>query len=331
MLTNRQAEIESPTVTDQGTPPPNWYTDPADESQYRYWDGSVWTEHRAPRLVEEERKTLRGPIRLFGDSFSLLRRQWRGCAVAALVLIAAQFLLIVLFRYSADQVLMGEFDETWSRFSDPATTPEDQAYFESLESDFSVSNFVAAATGLLVCWVASKLLTATVARLTLRDLRGDTITVSKVSRQAWRRIPRLIGLDLQVLVLALLLVAIIVLVAVTVPLLLILVIPVVLFALFLSNPIVSLAYVVASVGPAKSSLSYAFRLVRGHFWGTLGRILLVTVVVLGVLLVVSGVTSQFGLFWALQELINAVISVVASLLITIASAILYFDLGGESD
>ena len=189
MLTNRRAEIESPTVTDQGTPPPNWYTDPADESQYRYWDGSVWTEHRAPRLLEEERKTLRSPDRLFVDSFSLLRRQWRGCAVAALVLIAAQFLLIVLFRYSADQVLMGEFDETWSRFSDPATTPEDEAYFESLESDFSVSNFVAAATGLLVFWVANKLLTATVARLTLRDLRGDTITVSKVSRQAWRRDP----------------------------------------------------------------------------------------------------------------------------------------------
>ncbi|MYI15810.1 MAG: DUF2510 domain-containing protein, partial [Acidimicrobiaceae bacterium] len=26
-------------------PPADWYTDPEDESQYRYWDGSSWTEH----------------------------------------------------------------------------------------------------------------------------------------------------------------------------------------------------------------------------------------------------------------------------------------------
>ena len=28
------------------TPPPNWYPDPADTSQLRWWDGTQWTEHR---------------------------------------------------------------------------------------------------------------------------------------------------------------------------------------------------------------------------------------------------------------------------------------------
>jgi hypothetical protein len=28
--------------------PANWYPDPHDASQLRYWDGQQWTEHRAP-------------------------------------------------------------------------------------------------------------------------------------------------------------------------------------------------------------------------------------------------------------------------------------------
>lgn len=29
-------------------PPPDWYVDPEDGTQYRYWDGAAWTDHRAP-------------------------------------------------------------------------------------------------------------------------------------------------------------------------------------------------------------------------------------------------------------------------------------------
>jgi hypothetical protein len=31
------------------TPPAGWFTDPQDATQFRYWDGTAWTEHRAPR------------------------------------------------------------------------------------------------------------------------------------------------------------------------------------------------------------------------------------------------------------------------------------------
>lgn len=30
-------------------PPAGWHPDPEDKNQWRYWDGSQWTEHRAPR------------------------------------------------------------------------------------------------------------------------------------------------------------------------------------------------------------------------------------------------------------------------------------------
>ena len=31
------------------TPPAGWFPDPQDATQYRYWDGTAWTDHRAPR------------------------------------------------------------------------------------------------------------------------------------------------------------------------------------------------------------------------------------------------------------------------------------------
>lgn len=29
--------------------PAGWFPDPQDQSQWRYWDGQIWTDHRAPR------------------------------------------------------------------------------------------------------------------------------------------------------------------------------------------------------------------------------------------------------------------------------------------
>jgi hypothetical protein len=31
------------------TPGAGWFVDPEDPTQYRYWDGTAWTEHRSPR------------------------------------------------------------------------------------------------------------------------------------------------------------------------------------------------------------------------------------------------------------------------------------------
>ena len=319
-------------------PPSNWYTDPTDESQYRYWDGSAWTEHRAPRHVDVARGGLRSSGDLLSDSFSLLRRQWRGCTFAALVSIAAQVLLAVLLLFAADNILMGELGEIWERGSRPGfdpTTPEDEAYFESLEFDFSVVNFVPAVLGLLITWVMANVSTATVVLLALGDLRSRASSLSEVLRQAFRRVPRLMGLQLQLAVLALVAAAIVVLPAFAAPALLFLLIPALVIAFILSLAVVYLASVVASAGPSEPSLRYAIRLVRGRFWGVLGRMLLVLLVVMVISIVTSTVfglaTSSLGaLSWS-GQMISTVTSVVLGLLVTVASVIIYDDLGGESD
>ena len=34
-------------------PAPDWYPDPDDPTQLRYWDGSIWTENRSPAVAEQ--------------------------------------------------------------------------------------------------------------------------------------------------------------------------------------------------------------------------------------------------------------------------------------
>lgn len=42
------------------TAPPAWFPDPEDPTQYRYWDGAAWTEHRAPRSTTSEQLSKAG-------------------------------------------------------------------------------------------------------------------------------------------------------------------------------------------------------------------------------------------------------------------------------
>lgn len=334
MLTNSGAEVESPPVSDESTAPPDWYTDPDDESQYRYWDGSAWTEHRAPRHVVEETPALRGVNRLIADSLRILRRQWRGWIFVALLSVVAYVLVAVLFVYSADLVLNGELDEIIERISEPGfdpETPENEAYFESLEVDLSIWNFVPAVLGALFAWFVSNLVTAAITLLTLADERGDDQRHSAVLTKALKRVPRLIGVDLQFVVLVAAVSAVTLLVAATVPLMLIVVIPVLIVAGIWGLPVAFLAYVVASIGPAQWSLGYAYRLVRGRFRATFGRLLLLLVIVTVFAVMTELVAGQLGLSWVLSDVLIGAVSTVLSLLLSIATAIVYLDLGGESD
>lgn len=276
---------------------------------------------------------MRGVNRLIVDSVRILRRQWRGWIVVAVLSVVAYVVGAVLLVYSADLVLNGELDEILERISnlDRYSEAGNRAYFESLEFDFSIWNFVPAVFAVLLIWLVTNLVTATIALLTLSAERGDDQSPSAVLAKACKRIPRLVGVDLQLVAVAAAVVAVTALSAVTVPLMLIVVVPVLIVAGIWSFPIILLAYVVASVGPARWSLGYAGRLVRGRFWGTLGRLLLLLLITAVISLIVEVVTGQLGLFWILSEVLNGAVSTVLSLVFSIATAIIYLDLGGESD
>ena len=337
------AGLESPDVSD--LPPADWYTDPEDESQYRYWDGSVWTEHRAPRHTDhaEDRDAapngMRGPGQLIANTFSLTRRRWRGCAAVALIYIVSEVAAVVLVIVSASDILMGELGEVWGRVSEPGvdlTQPEHEAYFRSLEFDLAPVNFVPALLGLLALWVASNVMQAAVTRIALGDLRDRPPTTSDALRQALGRVPRLIGLDLQIVAIFLVAVLAVILAGIGAPLLLLPLIPAFIVGSVYAYVITPLAYAVASAGPRRWSLPYGARLVRGRFWATLGRLLLVFLVLLAVslavwLAVTVAGTSAGPAFQLVSQLVQTVVGAGLAVVGLVAVAILYHDLGGESD
>ena len=325
-------------------PPADWYTDPEDESQYRYWDGSAWTEHRAPRRADPagdqdaDADAMRGAGELLGNTFSIARRQWRGCGLAALISLAAQVVMVVLLIITANAVLMGELGEILDRIFDAERldTPETEAYFESLEFDWSPVNFLPAALSMLIVWVASNVVKASVALLALADLAGHASSVSGAFKQALPRVPRLMGLDVQLFVILVTAAVVAVATAAVAPVLLVLLIPAFIAVVVYAIPVVSVAYVVAAAGPARWSLPYAAQLVRGRFWGSLGRMLLVMVVVSAISFAVAlpfaiGGAFAGSTFQFVSQAIQAVVGTAVGILSWVAPAILYHDLGGESE
>ena len=330
-------------------PPADWYTDPEDESQYRYWDGSSWTEHRAPRHTDpaDEPDTaaggLRGPSRLVADTFSLTGRRWRSLAAPALIHIASDMLALGLLLVSANTILMGELGEIWARISEPGVdlaAPEHEAYFESLELDLAPVNFVPVALGLLALLVASNVMQAAVTRVALSDLKDRALTTPDALRQALARVPRLIGLDAQTLAIIVVATLATVLVGIGAPLLLIPLIPALIVASVYGLAVLPMAYAVASVGPRTWSLQYGARLVRGRFWATLGRMLLVLLLMFAFSLVTAFVfglaigaagSSAGTVFELVSQLVQSVVGAGLAVVAIVAAAILYHDLGGESD
>lgn len=333
-------------------PPADWYTDPEDESQFRYWDGSAWTEHRALRhgrpdaSPEPEPGEMRRPGQLIASSLSIARRRWRSCAAAGLIYLAALVMAVVLFIAGGNNLLRGELGEIWDRITDPGfdpQSPEQTAYFESLELDLSVVNLATILLGVVAFWIAHNLLQATVARVALHDLRNPSLSPSGALRQGLRRVPRLVGIDLQVLAMLVVAVFAVVIAESAAPVLLIPLIPALLVAAVFAAVVVSLAYVVASVGPATPALAYSARLVKGRFWRTLVRMLLVVVVLTAASLVAGLIITFVFAFigaWTgsesvgiqvVSQLAQTVVGTGITIVGVIALAIIYHDLGGESD
>ena len=326
-------------------PPADWYTDPEDESQYRYWDGSSWTEHRAPRIAEPDTETgdaphgMRSPSTLVADTFSLTGRRWRSLAATALIYISSQVLALVLLIVSADDILMGELGEIWDRVTEPGvdlTQPEHEAYFQSLELDLALVNFGPALLALLALWVASTLMQAAVTRIALSDLKDRSLTTSDALRQALGRVPRLMGVNLQIAAIFLVVLLAAVLAGFGAPALLIPLIPAFIVGGVYMLVVMPLAYVVASAGPRRWSLPYGARLVRGRFWASLGRLLLIFLLLFAVSLAVGLVigvaaASAGTTFNLVSQLVQTVVGAGLAVVAIVAAAILYNDLGGESD
>jgi hypothetical protein len=60
-------------------PAAGWYTDPRDPALYRFWDGTGWTEHRAPKYRQQT-----PPVKAPGNGLSAAAMV---CGLCAFVII----------------------------------------------------------------------------------------------------------------------------------------------------------------------------------------------------------------------------------------------------
>lgn len=330
-------------------PPPDWYDDPEDLSQYRYWDGSQWTDHRAPRhRVGPEHR----PIgELLTGTGRLLRANWRPFlaiyALTAVVYLAAEQLVRVGFDNVFGNTLTAMLDEieTLDTAAEGAGAAIEDRWNDVQDRIGSLSPTTAAtgvllmAIGGLAAVVANIIQVTALGHLAMRRLAHQPASATAALRAGLGRVLRIVGVALMLfvmlcavcmvasLVLAVLTVAVGVLGATVVGVLGFLA---AVAAFVLGVPLALVTLMTAAVGPAEPSMRYARKLLRGAYWATLGRTVFVLVlfaIALGVILLVAALAGLVAS--PLYTVTLYVLGVLPETFLIIALFTVYRDLGGE--
>lgn len=322
-------------------PPADWYPDPNDDRQYRYWDGESWTEHYAPRRIGNKP---RPTGELINDSVAMLRRHWRVyLAVAAVSAVIAAIVTELSYRAGIDfidRALGGELDEIISRITSPdfdPTTQETADYFSSIGFDPYLGALGWAVLWYLLSTVALLFGMASVARAAVADLQGRTPTTSDAFLGGLGRLGRVFGVWLQIwtaIVVMILIVVISAFLSFLLATLLVLAAVALGVAFF---PVWAVVGSTAAIGPKKSSLRYTFSLVKAAYWPTFGRMAVITLLALAVILAISTpmifISPRGELVatggWLIVDMVGNALAAALGLIATIPSVLIYRDLGGE--
>lgn len=342
-----------------GLPPPDWYADPEDPAQYRYWDGSRWTDHRAPRHSSSEEPAGAsgggaGRHRRIGD---LLSGTWR-VMTQNLRAVLVIYAVVAVVYLAGEQAVRTGFDEmfggTLTALIDElaALDPDDEEYQAALESRVDDvtdrieglgSSGLAAAVLLMalgaVAVVAVNIVEfAALGQVAVARLSNGPMGPSRALRAGLGRLLRIVGVGLMLLAMfmaALMAAGLVAGLLSLAPgaLAAVLAVVMVLAVLVLAVgavPLVLLALMTASVGPAEPSVRYARGLLRGAYWATFGRVLLITVLSAVATVPAMVAAELLGLF---NDLLGRVALVGLGALPEVLAALAYFtlyrDLGGE--
>lgn len=330
-------------------PPPDWYADPEDSAQYRYWDGARWTDHRAPRdpAAGAGRRSIRG---LLAGSWRLFTTNWRPFvavyALAAVIYFAGEQLVRVGFDSVFGDTLTALLDdlETLDPESEDAGSVLEDGLNDvrdrvtSLSSSTIGSGVLLMAMGVLVTVAVNIVQFAAYGHLVMRRLAHQPATTVPALRAGLRRLLRIIGVLLMLLVMfsaACMLASLVVgvLAVVSAPLgavagVLLLLAAVA--AVVMATPLVLVTLMTAAAGPAEPSMRYARSLLRGSYRSTLGRTVLVLFLSTASLIVLFPIAVLIGLFAAPLETVTVyVLGVLPEAFTIIALFTVYHDLGGE--
>ena len=326
--------------------PPGWHTDPENSAEYRYWDGSHWTDHRAPRHISVSGHRPVGA--LLSGTWRLMAANWRPLLVIWAVIVVVYLAGEQVVEIGYDRVFGDTLEVLANELSilEPAADGEDfQAVLDdnwdmlkdrlsSLGPGTVATGVALMAAGVLVAAAANIVEFASFGKLTVRRLDHRPAGAAASLLNGLRRLPRVVGVVLMLLSIwfaGLLAVGLLSLWSRVLGAVLGVVLCLTLLvALVGAAPLVLTAVMTAAVGPAEPSLPYAQNLLRGSYWATFGRFALA-----GVLYVIASIVlllfAEFlGIFVApLENVVAIVVSVFPEMLFSIACFTIYHDLGGE--
>lgn len=270
--------------------PSGWYDDPEHADQYRYWDGTEWTQHRAPKHAPPASSNRAGGA--VSEGWQLLWQNWLAVLLIGVAFVAVVVVALVVIAIQAASALDPGLFTILERFTepgfDPTNDPADKAFVEAIEFTPGPTFWVVTIVGALVV-VLAQLLSIGVTQMHLAAaFVGRPLTLGQSFRAAARRLPRWIGIYLLWgLVLAVGTTAIVlvsVLAGATIPILLIAIIPAVLAFGIYAYPFAWLSTTALVVGPTdQPPFRTTVRLIRAQGWRVAaGPVLLASLVVFGV-------------------------------------------------
>ncbi len=327
-------------------PPPGWYPDPEQAWTWRWWDGSRWTELRAPQTGWAPHRDPHSFSAWFEDSFAAFKAVTRrGGWLIALVWSAATALIgvFVVAVYTSAQGReireLLDFDRTFRSSDTVLLTDAELDRVGDLARDVLVSAMpwmIALGIVLGIAWTWT---TALAARVAARVGSG---TVDEVGRaddaaESVRRVPAVF-----VSLLALVGISFGMIFAAFAPMLLAIgvgggggtvavaavfgVLAAFATTLWIFGRLM-LATVIAAIGGHGIGVRRSWELTDGHFWGVVGRLVVASLIAGAATFPFSffnsiGVTFGFGTWLALLLLLQAASSVIATLVNIPAQVIL---------
>ncbi len=278
------------------------------------------------------------PGRLVGTSLKTSLRCWKTILLGTAVAVVGEAVLVFFGYISLNRITdsrLGEIFDFIGADGFDVESQETEDFFNSIDWDWSLLNFASIALGLLVAWIAYNVMRVTIMHATLNHLLAQRRSAREVLGGSFARLPRVMGLDIQVALLLIGATLVVVMSGFLSPVLMLVTVPAWTVAMFYFVVLTTIAYPVAATGPGVSSLPYVASLIRKRYWKTFGRLLLVWLTVIGILTLVAiifGVGAELSgpVAW-LFDIAQAVAALVIGAVPLAGSVILYHSLGGESE
>lgn len=244
-------------------PPAGWYDDPEHTGYLRYWDGSIWTEHRSP--VGGDTAAAAGPGGRLSDIGSWLSRTFNDLWARKVPLLALGAILLACWAVAG-------FIGTWA--------VDDLVYLDGEWDGVDGGRLGLASIGLLLVALASLIVYVAVVHQLYWARFGEDHSAGASLSAAIAVTPRVIGWGLVFMGAAIVVVVALLVVTLIVPvvgvLLILAMIPLGIYLwVKLAFFLVAIVAPAAEPNPFKGSARVSS---HGRFWPVLGRLLLIGII-----------------------------------------------------